>query len=153
MFSSHLPLLKVYILLYVLSKHAIFHIIITQTVPAAVPVSTVDSEQHAIRLTSYTQSHTQGLLELVFVSCVLNCVFSSHLPESAQSKLFYLLSKHAIFHIKTQTPVPAMSLCGCWLCSHVSNTVASYTVILSLTFEVVVLKLKKKLFEQKKNEE
>ena len=85
--------------------------------------------------------------------CVLNCVFSSHLPESAQSKLFYLLSKHAIFHIKTQTPVPAMSLCGCWLCSHVSNTVASYTVILSLTFEVVVLKLKKKLFEQKKNEE
>ena len=80
MFSSHLPLLKVYILLYVLSKHAIFHIIITQTVPAAVPVSTVDSEQHAIQLTSYTQSHTQGLLELVFVSCVLNCVFSSHLP-------------------------------------------------------------------------
>ena len=54
----------------VLSKHVIFHIIITQTVPAAVPVSTVDSEQHAIRLTSYTHSHTQELLELVFVSCV-----------------------------------------------------------------------------------
>ena len=60
------------ILLYVLSKRVIFHIIITQTVPAAVPVSTVDSEQHAIRLASYIHSfiHRDYILELVFVSCV-----------------------------------------------------------------------------------
>ena len=109
------------ILLYMLSKHATFHIIITQTVPADVPVSTVDSEQHAIRLASYTESHTPYTGTTGARVCF---------PESAQSKLFYLLSKHAIFHIKTQTPVPAVSLCGCWLCSHVSNTVASYTVIL-----------------------
>ena len=103
------------ILLYVLSKRAIFHIIITQTVPAAVPVSTVDSEQHAIRLASYTQSHTQGLYTgaSVCVLCIKLCVFLT--SSFAQSKLFYMLSKHAIFHIKTQTPVPAMSLCGCWL--------------------------------------